>query len=431
MVLKNLDLKKKYLLASSGGIDSMVLFHLLIKQGYQFAVVHCNFQLRGTESDLDEALIREVCASENISFFSKKFNTKQYASDNQHSIQVAARELRYSFFEEIRTTHGFDFIITAHHKNDNIETALFHYLRGTGIKGLLGIPDKRGHVLRPILHISKKEIVAWAQNNQINYREDSSNTKLDYTRNKIRLEIIPYLKQFFPEIENTISENINRLQAVNEIYENEIFRLSTKYSEWRKDDLYIFINKLKKTSNAQHILYEIMQPFGFSYAQSLEAGKLINSTSGAQLIGKTHKVIKYNASLIITPNVQSTSIFATINEDDSTVKISNQTMHLDFFDKEKIEISSNIQEVFLDKDKIEFPLIVRQWKQGDYMYPLGMNKKKKIARILIDYKIPLHEKENILVLESNKRIVWILNLKPDNRFKVTDKTKQVLKITLD
>lgn len=431
MILKGLDLKKKYLLASSGGIDSMVLLHLLLQQGFQFSVIHCNFQLRDKEADLDEVLVKETCTINQIPFFSKKFDTAKYAAETHLSIQVAARQLRYHYFEEVRVAHSFDYILTAHHKNDNIETALFHYLRGSGIKGLIGIPEKRDFVLRPMLHISKNEIIEWAIKHHVSFREDSSNRKLDYTRNKIRLEIIPYLKQFFPEIEDTIADNIKRLQAVNEIYQKEIEKLKAQCSEWRKADLYIFINKLITSPNAQHLLFELLQPFGFSYAQSVEAIKLINSLSGAQLVGKSHRIIKYNSFLIVASTVNKATYFATIEEHNKEVKIADKVLRLESQQKENIQLSSNNHEAFLDLDKIEFPLIVRKWKQGDYLYPLGMSKKKKVARVLIDYKIPLHDKEHILVLESNKKIVWIVNLKPDNRFKVTDKTKKVLKITLD
>lgn len=418
-----------YLLAVSGGMDSMVMAELFLKQKLHFSVAHCNFQLRGKDSDLDEALVRDWCSKHNIIFYGKKFETLAYAEEYKLSIQVAARELRYTFFNELLHEHKLDCVATAHHRDDNIETILFHFFRGTGIQGLSGIPVMSENLIRPLLHSSREEIQTFAQQNAIIYRDDTSNFKTDYTRNKIRLEVIPMLESIFPTLKNNLQHNIERLGEANQIYSLAIENYRKKLTEVRGKDFFIPIRKLKNQDPLQTIVYELVKPYHFSFDQSVQVLSLMQSQTGSYIESSTHKIFRNREFLVISERRTEHSEMLVINKEDQSILSADFSLEIKSYHK---TIPNNISnsEAFINAALLEYPLLLRKWRQGDYLYPFGMSKKKKVSRVLIDLKIPLHEKENVWVLESNKKIVWILGIRSDNRFRVDEHTQSILHIQM-
>ena len=422
------DSSKYYLLTVSSGIDSMVLAHLFLQQKICFAVAHCNFKLRDNEAELDQQLVEDLCEKHNITCHVTHFNTKEFAEENKLSIQEAARNLRYAFFEDLRIKHDFDFIVTAHHQDDNIETLLFHLFRGTGIKGLTGIPQQNKCIIRPLLSIPKQEIIDYAKSHNIAYRDDSSNVKNDYARNKIRNIILPIIEEAFPNTKQNMASTIHRLQDANELYTQSISHTSKKLIEQRGNDFFIPILKLFQSTPLQTITYELLKPFHFSYDQSAEVLKMKDSESGTYIQNELYRIIKNRNAFIITTLNKEESEHILINEDDSAITFADFNLTLKKIVPNKVTQNNDKMLEYIDAKKLHFPLLLRKWKQGDYMYPLGMNKKKKVSRILIDAKLSLHEKEKIWVLESDKKIAWLIGIKIDERFKLHSSTSQVIQL---
>lgn len=424
----HIDPAKTYLLAVSGGIDSMVMADLFLKSNTKFAVAHCNFSLRGEESDLDETLVKTWCEANAIRFHHTSFDTEKFAKDHSLSIQEAARNLRYTYFSELLQQYHYDHVATAHHQRDNVETVLFHLMRGTGLQGLTGIPPINQQIIRPLLHSSKETITEYAQINAISYRDDSSNAKDYYTRNKIRNKLLPFLEEHFPNAEQNIANTITRLNEVNSIYTQAIKRIQHKLIEKRGADVYIPILKLKHLSPLSTITYELIKPFGFNFEQALQLIQLIESQTGSLIHNDHYQIIRNRNFFIITPNRASESEFILIDKGQTHASCKNLNLHLAIHPKVSNQLHIKTDTEQIDADLITYPLILRRWRPGDYLYPLGMPKKKKVARILIDAKISLPDKEKIWVLESDKKIVCIPGIKLDHRFRVQAKTTQVVHI---
>jgi tRNA(Ile)-lysidine synthase len=426
MKLENLNKVKKYLLAVSGGIDSMVMADLFLQQQLEFSVAHCNFQLREEDSNLDEQLVIDWCIKNNIDYFIKRVDTKEYCAQHKCSIQVGAREIRYAFFDEICADKNIDFIVTAHHQDDTIETTLFQFFRGTGIQGLTGIPARNQKIIRPLLSYSKQQIVDYAAKFQVAFREDKSNLKQDYSRNKMRLHIIPQLEELYPAFKNNIANNIHRMNEVNEIYLQQIKNYKKKLIEQRGKDFYIPILKLKTITPLATILFELIKEFHFSYDQTLQVLQLLERQTGSLVASQTHQIIKNRNFLIVTEKNTQLSELILMDEGNTKIETQDFVMKLKSIRADKFEINKGLKYCAIDAKLIEFPLLLRKWRTGDYLYPFGMTKKKKLSKVLIDAKIPLHEKETIWVVESNKKIVWVVGVKSDNRFRVSEKTQNVL-----
>ncbi len=422
--------EKKYLLAVSGGVDSMVMCDLFLQAKVVFGVAHCNFQLRPKDADNDEAFVQAWCQQNHIDFFVQKFDTAAYAETQRVSVQVAARDLRYAFFNELLVNEHYDFLVTAHHRDDNIETLLFHFFRGTGLQGLQGIPAVNRQVIRPLLPYPKSEIMHYAINNKIAYREDSSNAKTDYTRNKLRNLIIPQLEEIFPQFTHNMTANMARFTETHIVYHQQIENYRKKLIESRGKDFYIPTRKLKNVVPLSIILFELLKPFGFGYDQSQQVLHLLHSASGRKLQNERYTVLKDRDFLIITPVDTTQSDCILIEENTHKIDTGEFELRINHLSHDKTHLQKKSDVLQADATDLRYPMILRRWRTGDYMMPLGMKKKKKIARILIDEKIPLHEKENIWVLESEKRIVWLLGLKTDERFKLTPQTKNILQIQL-
>jgi tRNA(Ile)-lysidine synthase len=426
MKLENLNKFKKYLLAVSGGIDSMVMADLFLQQQLEFSVAHCNFQLREEDSNLDEQLVIDWCIKNNIDYFIKRVDTKEYCAQHKCSIQVGAREIRYAFFDEICADKNIDFIVTAHHQDDTIETTLFQFFRGTGIQGLTGIPARNQKIIRPLLSYSKQQIVDYAAKFQVAFREDKSNLKQDYSRNKMRLHIIPQLEELYPAFKNNIANNIHRMNEVNEIYLQQIKNYKKKLIEQRGKDFYIPILKLKTITPLATILFELIKEFHFSYDQTLQVLQLLERQTGSLVASQSHQIIKNRNFLIVTEKNTQLSELILMDEGNTKIETQDFVMKLKSIRADKFEINKGLKYCAIDAKLIEFPLLLRKWRTGDYLYPFGMTKKKKLSKVLIDAKIPLHEKETIWVVESNKKIVWVVGVKSDNRFRVSEKTQNVL-----
>lgn len=423
--------KKKTLLAVSGGIDSGVMCDLFREVKFPFAIAHCNFQLRGKESDADEKFVLDLAKKYSVEFFVKKFDTKKYAEEKNISIQLAARELRYTWFEELRIEKEFNLLATAHHLNDNIETILFNLTKGTGIKGLRGIPFRNGNIIRPLLFASREEIESYQQENKLEFREDSSNADDKYTRNKIRNQIIPLLKEINPSLENTFAEKIELFTQLETMYEKQMKKSAVQFFLPRVNDIYIPILKLKKTQNASSVLYEYLKNFDFNAEQIEDILAAVDADAGKQFLSSSARIIKDRRFFILTKLTDKDSSIQFINEEEKEIKLKERMLVLTSTLAIDTKITADKNSAFLDKTKLEFPLILRPWKAGDYFYPFGMKlKKKKLKKFFTDEKIPMNEKENIYVLESNKKIVWVVGYRIDERFKITTGTKDVLQLRI-
>jgi tRNA(Ile)-lysidine synthase len=423
--------KKKCLLTVSGGMDSMVMCDLFYQAGFPFAVAHCNFNLRGAESDADEQLVKSLAKKYKIDVFTKSFATKKYAEQKNISIQLAARELRYAWFEELRKEKQFDLIATAHHLNDNIETIIYNLIKGTGIKGLRGIPLRNDYIIRPLLFASREEIAACQKENEIAFREDSSNADDKYTRNKIRHLLIPFMKEINPSLEKTFGDKIDLFTELEALYEKQVNKPVRGLFLQRKEDIYIPILKLKKTKNASTILFEYLKDFGFNAEQVDDMLANLDSTPGKQFLTDKARIIKDRRFFILTRLSQKDFTTQLIQKGDTELNLPGAHLKLSVVKSEDLKISADKNQAFIGLSKLEFPLIVRHWKQGDYFYPFGMKmKKKKLKKFFTDQKVALNEKETIWVIESNQKIVWVAGHRMDERFKVAGNTTEVLRVQL-
>jgi tRNA(Ile)-lysidine synthase len=421
----------KLLLAVSGGVDSVVLCELCHQAGYDFVIAHCNFQLRGAESERDEQFVRQLGERYDKPVLVKRFDTQAYVTENKVSIQVAARELRYAWFGEEATTHHSPLtthILTAHHLDDNVETLLMKFFKGTGIAGLRGIEPKQGKLVRPLLFARKEELLAYAEQHQLAWVEDSSNAQDKYARNYLRHQVIPSLQQLYPTIVNNLADNITRFREVETLYDQAISLHRKKLLEYKGSEVHIPVLKLKKATPLATIIYEIIKDYGFSSAQVPEVVHLLDSETGRFVSAGTHRIIRNRNWLIIAPVAAEEAAHVLIEE--GVERVSFAAGHLQLLrtpaNGQQLPTTNNI--ACLDEKDLQFPLLLRRWKAGDYFYPLGMPKKKKIARFLIDQKVSKTDKEQVWVLESRRKIIWVVGMRIDDRFKVTDHTKTILQL---
>jgi len=417
----------RLLLAVSGGMDSMVLAHLLLKSGFSFSVAHMNFQLRGLESDGDEQFVKNWGLENGVEVFSKKVNTEKYAALNKLGIQEAARKLRYDWFEELSVGQGFSRILTAHHADDDIETALHLYFRGTGLRGLAGIRPVREKIVRPLLFAGRIEIEAFATLNNIRFRNDASNLLDKYTRNFIRLQVIPLLQKNYPTLNENILDNILRFSRLADEVDKATVTIIKKLEVREKGILKYPVQALLKSLFRSQVLIRILQNAGFNPTQLPELEKLLQSDSGKYLHSSTHRILKDRKWIIISSPEETDATFFVIEKSDQIIKTSSGEflqMPADGFKPVKDRFSE-----IIDATGLSYPLILRKWKTGDYFYPLGMKHKKKLSRFFIDQKLSVHEKENTWVLESGRRIVWVLGQRIDERFAVRKNTVPLLKIS--
>lgn len=429
------SLSDQLLLAVSGGIDSVVLCELCKQSGYDFAIAHCNFQLRDADSERDEKFVSELAGKYNVNFHVVKFETTKIAAERKIATQEAARELRYHWFEEIREKNNYRYILTAHHADDNIETATMNFFRGTGIKGIRGIEPKHEAVVRPLLFARRKEIESFLKEHKLEFVADYTNQQDDYTRNYFRNQVIPLIERSFPGVNENILANIDRFRETELLYHQAIDLHKKKLLEYKGDEIHIPVLKLKKTQPVHSILYEIIKGYGFSSLQTNDVINLMDSESGKYVESSSHRIIKNRKWLIIAPKQAETANTILIENGDSNVQCSMFKVQCSIVETSNFkpviagdQAKTSNSLACLDADEIKFPLLLRKWKQGDYFYPLGMKKKKKLSRFFIDQKLSKTDKEKIWVIEMDKKIVWIVGHRIDDRFKITDKTKIMLKI---
>lgn len=426
----------KLLLAVSGGVDSVVLCELCQQAGFHFVIAHCNFQLRGAESDRDEQFVQSLSHKYNKKVYTKKFDTEGYASENKVSIQVAARELRYNWFSQLLAATAepqqklADYLLTAHHADDNIETVLMNFFKGTGITGLRGILPKHGKIIRPLLDFRKEELWQFAREMNLEWVEDSSNLLDKYSRNNFRQHIIPLVQKLYPAAEENIRNNIRRFSDVAILYQQAIEAHKKSLLEYKGNEVHIPVLKLKKCEPLQSILYEIIRPYQFTPAQTTEVLGLLASDSGKYVQSPTHRVIRNRKWLIIAPLRQEEAAYILIEKGEAPVNTGTFKLNFDELPAKDAELISPATVALLDHKRLEYPLLLRRWKTGDYFYPLGMKKKKKLARFFIDQKLSKTAKENVWVLESGKKIIWVIGHRIDDRYKITERTKDILQISV-
>ena len=417
------------LLAISGGIDSMVLLHLFLESKQKIGIAHCNFQLRGHDADEDEKFVEATAQNFQLPFYSKHFDTVGYSETNKLSIQMAARELRYKWFEEIRNENKYHFIATGHNATDQVETVLLNLVKGTGIKGLHGILPKHDKIIRPILFASKKTIQDYATDQKIKFREDASNITTKYERNHIRHLVLPELSSINGHLEKTMLSNIQHFSEAEILMNEAVTIWKNKCVAFDDDCVKITFRKFEKHAAAETILYELLKEFNFNSSQCHLIAESFSSISGKEFLSATHRLIKDRNHLIIT-HINTTNP-STIVVNSSTGKFKIKDFEIEFSDHDasRFSISKNKNCCSVDFDKIKFPLTIRSWKKGDYFYPFGMkSKKKKLSNFFTDLKLSIPEKEKQLVVESNKKIVWVVGLRPDERFRIKSSTKRILKM---
>ena len=420
------------LVAVSGGLDSIVLCELCKQADLSFSMVHCNFQLRGDESGRDEQFVKELAGKYGVPFFVKKFNTKRYADEKKISIQEAARELRYTWFRElvenIKMPTKPVWLLTAHHADDNVETQLMNLFKGTGIQGLRGMEPKRSYIARPLLFASRNDLVQFTEMHKLNWVEDSSNALEKYSRNYFRHQVIPLIEKIYPGANENLKDNLPRFRDAFLLYQQAITIHKRKLLFPKGNEVHIPVLKLMQTVPLNTVLYEIIEPYGFTSKQTIEIIKLLSSESGRVVYSTYHRIIKNRKWLIIAPLQDKDSQIFIIEDENSVMDFENGRLTLKLLKDATADSSLNI--AILDAKQIHFPLILRKWKTGDYFYPLGMKKKKKISRFLIDQKISKTGKEKVCVIEMNKKIIWVVGLRIDERFKITPQTTQTLRISL-
>lgn len=417
----------KVLLAVSGGRDSMLMAHLFLQAGYRCILAHCNFHLRGGDADLDEQLVRAFADRNSVPVHVRHFQTREYAAEQGISIQMAARELRYAWFEELRKQEDARWIAIAQHQNDHIETVLVNLTRGTGLQGLQGILPKRGHIIRPLLFLTSEEVTQKVMEGHIPFRDDQSNFSTKYARNKVRLEIIPRFREITPDFDAVMVENIAHFQ--------EAYSLLQSFVEPIRKELFVRERELIRISKTQlepyihrlPLLFELFKPFGFSknvladvqYNWQGETGKIFQAPEYELLLDRD--------AIWLRPR-EETYLGATavaIQERMSPISFANRLFKLSVGEDKTIQQSKQVLQV--DYDVLQFPLQLRYWKEGDHFYPLGMDgKRKKVSDYFIQQKIGRFEKENIPILvNGNGDIVWIVGYRIDNRYRITKSTKKV------
>jgi tRNA(Ile)-lysidine synthase len=423
----------RLLIAVSGGVDSIVLCELCHLSGFHFEIAHCNFQLRGEDSKADEILVMETAKKYNVKLHSTKFDTLTYAAENKTNIQIAARQLRYDWFNVIAKGNAISHILTAHHANDNAETIAMNFFKGTGINGLIGMQIKSGgiggKITRPLLFATKQTLKDFALEKNLAWREDVSNASDKYTRNYFRNELLPSIEKVIPHVEENLIENIDRFSDVAILYNAAIEKLKSGLLFNKGNEIHIPVLKLMKTPAYKTVFYEILKPYGFISSQMKDAVQLISSESGKYITSATHRLIRNRNWLIVCTVLNENNSVIVIETSDSIIELNHQKLEIESITA-PVKIENNQLIGYVDADKIKFPLICRKWKQGDYFYPLGMTKKKKLSRFFVDQKLSISDKEKIWVIESDKKIIWIVGMRIDDRIKITPSTNSVTRFTL-
>jgi tRNA(Ile)-lysidine synthase len=425
----------KLLVAVSGGVDSMVLCHLLKESGYDFAIAHCNFQLRGEESDGDETFVENYAHTLGIKCHKIRFDTEGSSKKEKTGIQETARNLRYDFFEKIRQQFDYQYIITAHHASDNVETVLFNLSRGTGLQGLTGISPKKDYIVRPFLWVKKEDILLFSKVKRLDFREDSSNETDKYARNYIRQHIIPDFKKVNPSFENTMIENIGRFKELEILLNYFIEPIKDNCVKTIDNQYFIDKKALSQYPSVSTLLFEILKDFNFNNSQIKQV--LYNQSDktkvGTKFYSATHELLIDRDFYVVKSFERYENTeggYFLIKKNETRLNLPNSSISLSFSTEKpaKIEINKTIAQ--LDADKLSFPLKLRHWQKGDTFQPFGMKgKSQKLSDFFTHLKLSAFEKEEIWLIETAKKeICWVVNYRLDERFKMTEKTQSYLKI---
>ncbi len=418
------------LLAVSGGIDSVVMTQLFHQANLHFSIAHCNFGLRGVASDQDEAWVRALAQQYEVAYYTQPFNVSAHARAKDISIQMAARELRYAWFQALCEEHGVEKVATAHHNNDSLETVLLHFTKGTGLAGLHGILPAQGRYIRPLLFASKANIIQYAQTEGLAWREDSSNQKDGYQRNLIRNHIVPQLRKINPSLETTFLTTVERLRQAEAFFNEQITTIRQQACWQQATEYYINIQALQDKPWALVVLWELLKPFGFHFA-SLKKHLASPPATGIRLQSASHYLYVDRGQWIVTPcSPPASPAVYPLEATTTTLNILHYTLQCAQVPRSQYQLVADKAVAALDQAKLQFPLVVRRWQPGDAFYPLGMQQRKKLSDFLIDNKVPRPLKAQVWVVTSGGAIVWVIGYRIDNRFKVTDSTQQVYEIRL-
>lgn len=414
---------EKVIVGVSGGADSVALLDILHALGIECVVAHCNFHLRGEESNRDAFFVEELCKKYNLKFERVDFDTEAHAAMNGISIEMAARELRYNWFEQLRVIHIADKIAVAHHRDDSVETILLNLVRGTGIRGLTGISPSNGYIIRPLLCVSRAEIIDYLKGRKLAFVDDSTNNEDLYARNKIRLNVIPLLEAINPSAKESILRTAEHLSQVENIYRMYIEQVKEQIFKDGKIDIALLV----RYAEPEAILFEILSPYGFNSATVRQIFQSIITQSGKLFYSDTHELLKDRTSLILREKEGLTVDTFSIHEGD-TLLSHPISLRIERFPVSECEIEKNKSVLHVDADKLTYPLILRHWRTGDWFVPFGMKGKKKISDYFTDRKYTRFEKESAWLLCSGEDIIWLVGDRSDDRFKVTDNTKNVVRI---
>ena len=420
-------LNKKLLLATSGGLDSMVMSHLFKDLQFDIAIAHCNFQLRGVDSFKDQKFVQDFAEENEIPVNITQFDTRAFAADYKLSTQVAARDLRYNWFYELLEEEGYDYVLTAHHADDNLETFLINLSRGTGLEGLTGIPEENGSIVRPLLHFTRAEILEYAKENNIAWREDASNASDKYLRNKIRHHLVPLLQEINPNFMEAFQKTQSYLQESAGLVEDASIMVYQQVAKQEEDSITFDLNQLKKLPNYNAYLYQWLNEFGFTAWNDVY--DLVDAASGKQIFASNFRLLKNRDSLILSKIVVEDAVgtyFIAKEQQEISIplKLTFKSVANPAFESNKI--------IFVDGDKLQYPLELKRWQEGDSFQPFGMGgKSKKLSKFFKDEKLSLLEKEQCWLLWSANTLVWIIGLRQDERFKITENTTNILKIELE
>jgi tRNA(Ile)-lysidine synthase len=417
------------LLALSGGLDSCILLHLCVALGYRVELAHCNFGLRGAESDRDESFVKELASSYGLVLHMKRFETEAYAESHKLSIQEAARYLRYAWFRQLLRERSLHRIVTAHHADDNVETSLMNLFKGTGISGLRGMLPLSGDLARPLLFATRTELQSYAETHGISHVEDSSNLSADYTRNYFRLHVIPLIEQAYPSALANLRGNLQRFRETEMLYREAVAQRIRKLVREQGDERHVPVEALRQMQPRQTLLFELFHPYGFTTGQLAEIEKLMDSESGRSVSSATHRLIRNRNWFILTRHDSLDHSMVMIPEGRQEVEFPGGRLRLSQYDP-KEGIIRDASTALVDASQLNYPLMLRRWRPGDYFYPLGMRKKKKLARFFIDEKLSQTGKEKIWVIESGERIIWVVGMRIDDRFRILPSTREALRISL-
>lgn len=420
------------MLAVSGGVDSVVMLHLFQKAGFPAGVAHCNFGLRGEESEGDEQFVKTLAEEYHFPFYSRRFNTKSFAREKSISTQMAARNLRYEWFEELRAAHNYTYIATAHHANDSLETTLLNLVRGTGLSGLHGISGINNHIIRPLLFATKEQVVAYAQENGLHWREDLSNESDDYKRNLLRHKVVPVLQQLNPSLESTFIQSSAKLQSANLLLKAMLNKWVEEVVVEKEGQLRISKQKLISESQPAYRLWHVLDKFGFSFQQSTQIIATLSGISGRQFLSDTHALLIDREYLIVQEKINNeANLSFLIDTLEGEFDFGSFSLSLSHSPKNfRLPMSHTANFAFINADTLKLPLTIRRWQQGDVFQPLGMQgKKKKLSDFFTDLKMDLFKKQNIFILlNGNQDVIWIIGLRLDERYKIDEDTVNVLQV---